>query len=101
MKLKTGDNVVITSGKEKGKKGKITKVYPGDFKVIVEGVNIKKRHKKPTKSGEKGQIIERQNPIALGNVRLICSKCNKAVRVGYKMEGKTKTRICKKCGEAT
>ena len=68
---------------------------------MVEGVNIKKRHKKPTKSGEKGQIIEKQNPIALGNVRLICSKCNKAVRVGYKMEGKNKTRICRKCGEET
>ena len=101
MKLKTGDNIIITSGKEKGKKGKITKVYPVDLKVVVEGVNIRKRHKKPTKSGEKGQIIEKQSPIALGNVQLICSKCNKAVRVGYKMEGKNKTRICKKCGEET
>ena len=101
MKLKTGDNVVVTSGKEKGKKGKITKVYPALLRVIVEGVNIKKRHRKPTKSGEKGQTIEKQNPIALGNVRLMCSKCNKAVRAGYKMEGKNKTRICKKCGQET
>ena len=80
---------------------KITKVYPVDLKVVVEGVNIRKRHKKPTKSGEKGQIIEKQSPIALGNVQLICLKCNKAVRVGYKMEEKNKTRICKKCGEET
>ena len=98
MKLKKGDIVVITSGKEKGKKGKITRVYPIDLRVVVEGVNIKKRHRRPTKSGEKGQTIEKQNPIALGNVRLICSKCGKAVRVGYKVEGKVKSRICKKCG---
>ncbi|MDA1337242.1 MAG: 50S ribosomal protein L24 [bacterium] len=101
MKLKTGDTVTITSGKEKGKKGKITKVFPQGLKVIVEGVNIKKRHRKPTKSGEKGQIIEKQNPIALGNVRLICVKCNKATRAGYKMEGTNKTRVCKKCGQET
>ena len=98
MKLKKGDMVVITSGKEKGKKGKITRVYPKDLRVVVEGVNIKKRHRKPTKSGEKGQTIEKQNPIALGNVRLLCSKCKKAVRVGYKIEGESKIRICKKCG---
>ena len=98
MKLKTGDTVIVTSGKEKGKKGKITRVYPKDFRVVVEGVNIKKRHRKATKSGQKGQIIEKQNPIALGIVRLMCSKCNKAVRVGYKVEGKSKVRVCKKCG---
>jgi len=98
MKLKKGHNVIVTSGKEKGKKGKITRVYPEDFRVMVEGVNVKQRHRKPTKSGEKGQTIEKQNPIALGNVRLICSKCNKAVRVGYKIEEKNKIRVCKKCG---
>jgi len=98
MKLKKDDNVIVTSGKEKGKKGKITRVYPEDFRVMVEGVNVKQRHRKPTKSGEKGQTIEKQNPIALGNVRLICSKCNKAVRVGYKIEEKNKIRVCKKCG---
>ena len=98
MKLKTGDTVIVTSGKEKGKKGKITRVYPKDFRVVVEGVNIKKRHRKATKSGQKGQTIEKQNPIALGIVRLMCSKCNKAVRVGYKVEGKSKVRVCKKCG---
>ena len=99
MKLRKGDTVIITSGKEKGKKGKITRVYVEDLRVVVEGVNIKKRHRKPTKSGQKGQTIEKQNPIALGNVRLVCSKCNKPVRVGYKVEGKSKVRICKKCGE--
>lgn len=98
MKLKKGDIVIVTSGKEKGKKGKITRVYPEDLRVVVEGVNIKKRHRRATKSGEKGQTIEKQNPIALGNVRLMCSKCGKPVRAGYKVEGKSKVRICKKCG---
>lgn len=99
MKLKKGDTVILTSGKEKGKKGKITRVYPETFGVVVEGVNIKKRHRKPTKSGEKGQTIEKQNPIAVSNVRFLCPKCNKAVRVGYKIQGKSKLRICKKCKE--
>lgn len=106
MKLKKGDTVIVTSGKEKGKKGKITRVYPADLRVVVEGVNIKKRHRRATKSGEKGQTIEKQNPVALGNVRLVCSKCSKAVRVGHKVQGKNqvrlgknKVRICKNCGE--
>ena len=100
MKLKTGDNIQVMSGKEKGKKGKITKVYPEDLLVIVEGVNIKKRHRKATKSGEKGQIIEKQNPIAASKVQLVCGSCNKITRLGYKMEEKNKIRICRKC-EAT
>ena len=98
MKLKKGDNVQVMSGKDKGKKGKITRVYPEDFLIVVEGVNVKKRHRKPTKSGEKGQIIEKQNPIAAAKVRFLCPKCNKAVRVGYNVQGKNKVRICKKCG---
>ncbi|MCH7828363.1 50S ribosomal protein L24 [Patescibacteria group bacterium] len=98
MKLKKGDTVQVMSGKEKGKRGKISRVYPEDFLLVVEGVNIKKRHRKPTKSGEKGQTIEKQNPIPSSKVQLVCSKCSKAVRIGYRVEGKTKIRICKKCG---
>lgn len=98
MKLKKGDIVQVMSGKEKGKRGKISRVYPEDFLLVVEGVNIKKRHRKPTKSGEKGQTIEKQNPIPSSKVQLVCSKCSKAVRIGYRVEGKTKIRICKKCG---
>jgi large subunit ribosomal protein L24 len=98
MKLKKGDTVIVTSGKEKGKKGKITRIYPEDFRIVVEGVNIKKRHRRATKSGEKGQTIEKQNPIAASKVLFVCAKCTKAVRVGYNIEGKTKVRVCKKCG---
>jgi len=98
MKLKKGDTVQVMSGKERGKRGKISRVYPEDLRIVVEGVNIRKRHRRATKSGEKGQIIEKQNPIASGKVQLVCSKCAKAVRIGYKIEGKTKVRICKKCG---
>ena len=97
MKLKKGDIVIVMSGKEKGKKGKITRAHPEDFQIVVEGVNIKKKHRKATKSGEKGQIIEKQNPIASGKVRFFCSTCNKGVRLGYNMEGEKKVRICKKC----
>lgn len=97
MKLKKGDLVQVMSGKEKGKRGKISRVYPEDFRIMVEGVNVKKKHRKPTKSGEKGQIIEKQNPIASAKVQLVCSKCAKPVRLGYKVEGKTKIRICRKC----
>jgi len=101
MKLKKGDTVQVMSGKEKGKRGKISRVYPQDLRIVVEGVNIKKRHRKPTKSGEKGQIIEKQNPIASSKAQLVCLKCTKPVRLGYKIEGKTKIRICKKCGAET
>jgi len=98
MKLKKGDTVQVMSGKERGKRGKISRIYPKDLRIVVEGVNIKKRHRRPTKSGEKGQIIEKQNPFASSKVLLVCSKCRKTVRIGYKIEGKTKARICKKCG---
>ncbi|OHA64867.1 MAG: 50S ribosomal protein L24 [Candidatus Wildermuthbacteria bacterium RIFCSPHIGHO2_02_FULL_49_9] len=98
MKLKKGDTVVVLSGKEKGKKGKIVRVHPAGLTVVVEGVNIKKKHRRPTKSGEKGQVIEKQNPIASGKVGFVCPACGKAVRLGYKLEEKRKVRVCKKCG---
>ena len=101
MKLKKGDIVQVMSGKEKGKRGKISRVYPEDFRIVVEGVNIKKKHRKPTKSGEKGQTIEKQNPIPSSKVRMMCLKCAKPVRLGYNMEGETKMRICRKGGAET
>tara|TARA_Y100000310_G_scaffold33609_1_gene31774 strand:- start:326 stop:631 length:306 start_codon:yes stop_codon:yes gene_type:complete len=99
MKLKKGDTVLVMSGKEKGKKGKIMRTHPADFRVVVEGVNIKKRHRKATKSGEKGQTIEKQNPISASKVRFLCASCSKAVRLSYKMQEKNKVRVCKKCGK--
>ena len=99
MKIKKGDQVLIISGKDRGRKGKILDVFPKDGRVVVEAVNIKKRHVKPKKSGEKGQIVEMPAPIHISNVKLICSKCGKATRIGYKIIDKKKFRTCKKCGQ--
>lgn len=104
MKIRKSDTVLITSGKDKGKKGKVIKVLPKENKILVEGVNLKKRHQKPKKSGEKGQIITKPAPIDVSSAKIICSKCGKAARIGYKImpnvKGqKSKARICKKCGQ--
>lgn len=99
MKIKKGDTVLIISGKDKGKKGKVIQVFPKEERILVAEVNLRKKHQKPKKSGEKGQIIQIPGSISVSNVKLICSKCNKAVRIGYKIVDNKKHRICKKCGE--
>jgi large subunit ribosomal protein L24 len=101
MKLKTGDKILVTAGDDKGRTGKIIKVFPAEEKILVEGVNIQKKHKRSAKEGEKGQIVEKPGFIFASNTQLICSKCQKPVRVNYKKEGKKKIRICKKCGQET
>jgi large subunit ribosomal protein L24 len=98
MKIKKGDTVLIISGKDKGKKGTVMQVFSKIGKIIVEGVNLKKKHRKPRKQGEKGQIVSLSAAFPLGNAELICPKCNQAARVGYKIVDKKKYRICKKCG---
>ncbi len=97
MKIKKGDTVLIISGKDRGKKGKAVNIFPEQGKIIVEGLNLRKKHVKPKKQGEKGQIVEIPGPINVSNVKLICPKCKKAVRTGYSLEGDSKFRICKKC----
>lgn len=97
MKIKKGDTVVIISGKYRAKKGKVLKVFPKESKVLVEGINLIKKHQKPKRTGDKGQIIEMPKPLQASNVKLICSKCGKATRVGYKIFEKSKLRFCKKC----
>ncbi len=99
MKIKKGDTVVVTSGKDRGKKGKVIEAFPKEGKVIVEGVNLKKKHIRPKKSGEKGQIIEMPSSFDASDVKVICKECGKATRVGFKKEGNKKVRICKKCGK--
>ena len=102
MKLKTGDTVLIISGKDKGKKGKIIEAFPKEGRIIVEGANLRKKHQKPRKQGEKGQIMTLSVPMSIANVKLICLKCGKATRTGYDWQGpdkKQKVRICKKCGQ--
>lgn len=101
MKIRKNDTVLIISGKDRGRKGKVLQALPKKGKVLVEGINIRKKSVRPKKSGEKGQIVEMPGPLSISNVKIICPKCGKAVRTGYKInkEKKTKNRICKKCGE--
>lgn len=97
MKIKKNDTVLIISGKDRGKKGKVLKSFPKLGRVLVEGINLHKKHQKPRKSGEKGQIVELPKSISVSASQLLCSKCGKAARVSYKIEGNKKYRICKKC----
>ncbi len=98
MKLKKGDTVAIIKGKDRGKTGKILRVLRYQNKVFVEGVNMKKRHMRPRKAGQKGEVITISHPFALANVMLVCNHCGKKTRVGYRISGIQKLRICKKCG---
>ncbi|PIR72248.1 MAG: 50S ribosomal protein L24 [Candidatus Nealsonbacteria bacterium CG10_big_fil_rev_8_21_14_0_10_36_24] len=97
MKIKKGDIVLIISGKDKSRRGKVIKVLPKERRIVVEGINLRKKHIKPKRSGEKGQIIEVPVSLDISNAKFICQKCKKATRLGYKIEGKKKYRICKKC----
>ena len=98
MNIKKDDKVVVLSGKDKGKQGKILVSDPKAAKVIVEGVNVATKHQKPRKQGEEGGIIKVETPIYAAKVQLVCPKCGKATRVGHKVEGDKKVRVCKKCG---
>ncbi len=97
MKIKKGDTVLIISGKDKGKKAKVLESFPEQNKVLIEGINLVRRHRKPRREKEKGQIVELPKPIDLSNVKLVCPKCGQPTRVGYRLTDKGKYRICKKC----
>ena len=99
MKIKKNDTVLIISGKDKGKKGKVFEAFPKDGRVMVEGANLRKKHQKPKKQGEKGQIVSLPGSISVSNVKLVCPKCGKTTRIGFKVENKNKVRICKKCNQ--
>lgn len=98
MKVKKGDHVVVISGKDKGKKGKIQSAEPAEKKVIVAGVNFVAKHQKTRGPRKTGGIIKQEGAIDASNVMVVCSKCSKGTRVGYKVEDGKKIRICKKCG---
>ena len=98
MNIKKGDTVQVLSGKDKGKTGEVLQVIPKNEKVIVKGVNIRKKHVKPRKKGEEGGIISVECAIHSSKVNVVCPKCNKATRVGYTVEKDEKIRVCKKCG---
>lgn len=100
MNIKKEDMVLVIAGKDKGKKGKVRQVMSKDNLVVVEGVNIIKRHMKPRSQARQAGIIEREAPIQVSNVLLICSKCNKPVRVRSKvLEDGKRVRVCGKCEE--
>ena len=97
MRIKQGDTILIIAGDDKGRTAKVLKVLPAEKKVQAEGINIQKKHHRPRKEGEKGQVIEKPGFFSASNVKLVCPKCNKPTRVGYKKNGRNKNRICKKC----
>lgn len=97
MKIKKNDQVKIKAGKDKGKTGKVLRVFAPEKKITIEGLNIVKKHTRPKKEGEKGQRIEVPGKINISNVMLVCPKCGKPARVGYKKTDAGKFRVCKKC----
>ena len=98
MYIKKNDTVIVLSGKDKGKKGKVLVAEPKAEKVIVEGVNVATCHTKPRQQGDQGGIVQKETPIRACKVALYCSKCDKGVRVHFNVNGDKKTRVCAKCG---
>ena len=98
MRIKKGDNVQVLSGNDKGKTGEVLEVNPKEDKIIVKGVNVRKKHVKARRQGEEGGIIAVECAIPSSKVNVVCSKCGKATKVGYSMEKEQKVRVCKKCG---
>ena len=98
LKIKKGDKVQILSGNDKGKTGEVLEVIPKTNKIVVKGVNIRKKHVKPRKQGEEGGIIPVECAVNSSIVHVVCPKCGKATRVGYKIEDDKKVRVCKICG---
>jgi ribosomal protein L24, bacterial/organelle len=100
MNIKKGDTIVVLSGKDKGKQGKILKSDPKGGKVIVEGVNVAMKHRKPRKQGEEGGIVKMETPIYACKVMLVCPKCGKPTRPAFRiLDDGSKARVCRKCGE--
>jgi len=103
-RVKVGDEVVVLSGKDRGKVGRVIERIPKEDKIVVEGTNITKRHIRPRRRGQESGIVEREAPIPSCKVMLICPRCGKRTRIGIKInwlegEEKEKLRVCKKCGE--
>jgi len=99
MKIRKGDKVKIMVGKDKGKEGVIDRVYPKQEKILIQGMNLIKRHVKKNQEMPQGGIIDVPKPIRVSSVMLICPKCGKNVRVGYKVDKNKIVRICRKCKE--
>ena len=100
MNIKKGDTVVVLSGKDRGKQGKVLGSVPKSSKVVVEGINMVTCHVKPRKQGEQGGIVKREAAIASCKVQVVCPKCSTATRVAHKIENGKSVRVCKHCGAA-
>ncbi|HET7318679.1 MAG TPA: 50S ribosomal protein L24 [Nitrospirota bacterium] len=101
MQIKKNDNVMVTSGKEKGKRGRVIAVYPKTNRILVEKLNMIKRHTRPNQQLRQGGIVEKESPISVSNVRLICSKCDKPTAVSRQDQGGgSRARVCRTCNEA-
>jgi large subunit ribosomal protein L24 len=101
MKIQKGDEVIVLQGKDKGKKADVVRALPDRQKVILEGVNVAKRHAKPTRATQQGGVIDKFMPVHISTVALVCKTCDRPTRVGYKVEKDgEKVRVCKKCGSA-
>ena len=104
MKIRKGDRVQVLTGKDRGKSGTVTFAYPATGKVVVDGMNVAKKHQKPRNNPKnptyQGGIIDKEMPMPASNVAIVCSSCGKPTRVGYRFEPNgTKVRVCRKCGE--
>ena len=97
-KIRKGDNVKVMSGNDKGKHGKVLTVFPEAGRATVEGVNIKNKHARSTKQGQKGELVHKTMPVAIARLMIMCPTCGKPARIKYKLSDKEKTRICQKCG---
>ena len=100
MRIRRDDNVKILSGKDRGKQGKVTRVFPGAERLIVEGVNVRKKRVRPRRQGAKGQVVEFAHPIHASNVLVVCGECKSPTRIGIRRDGAQKSRVCRKCHSA-
>ena len=100
MKIRKNDTVLVIAGKDRGKKGKVRFAYPKKNRIMVEGINFIKRHARATRGARQAGIIEREMPIDISNVMLMCSRCNHPVRIGHRfLEDGRKVRVCRSCQE--
>ncbi len=101
MQIKKNDNVMVVSGKEKGKRGRVIAVYPSTNRLLIEKLNMIKRHTRPNQQMRQGGIVEKESPISASNVKVICTKCDKPTSVSRQAQGEgSRVRVCRNCNEA-
>jgi len=98
-RIRKNDTVMVITGRDRGKTGKVLRVLPGTGRVVIERLNIVKRHSKPRGTATSGGIVEKEAPLAVSNVMIMCDRCNAPVRIGIKAAGGAAARICRRCGE--